>query len=300
MIVAGIDGGGTHTRVELRDEKNGILKHGLFGPFNMAALGEADFRRRMREMIHFCGDIADVRALCIGGAGSSGTGMESVVREELSAAGYHGKLKFCGDHEIALYGALEGPGVILIAGTGSICCGRNAAGEIVRCGGWGHLLDDPGSAYAIGREALSAALRTEDGRLPGNAVHTKIMEKLHAESARDLVTFAYYSGAGKTEIASLAPIVIHLATCGDPFAQSILESQAAELVNLAQTAAARLKLENPNIVLLGGMLETDSWYSTNVREKVQKFAQIRERMHDAVWGAAQIAYNMAVEQSPLG
>lgn len=120
-----------------------------------------------------------------------------------------------------------------------------------------------------------------------------LMETLSANTAQDVVTFAYYSGAGKTEIASLAPIVIECAACGDSLARSILESQAAELVKLAATVTSKLKLENPNIVLLGGMLEADSWYCSIVKEKVRKFAKIQERAHDAAWGAAQMAYQMA-------
>lgn len=292
MLVVGIDGGGTHTRVELRDGDYCVLKRGSFGPFNMAALGERGFRQRMQEIIAFCGDITSVGAICIGGAGSSGSQMELTARDELEAAGYTGKLQFCGDHEIALYGALNGPGLVLISGTGSICCGRNAEGETARCGGWGHLLDDPGSAYAIGREALSLSLQTEDGRMTENDVHIQIMDHLHVKTAQDLVSFAYYSNAGKTEIAALAPIVVQCAAYGDFVARSILEKQAAELVKLAETVAAKLKLEKPDIVLLGGMLESGSWYAANVIEKIRRFANITERTHDAVWGAAQIAYQM--------
>lgn len=88
-----------------------------------------------------------------------------------------GVIRLVGDHETALAGALEEPaGVILIAGTGSICYGVNESGAKFRAGGYGHIIDDAGSAYAIGRDILKAVVRSSDGRQG----QTVLKEKKHS------------------------------------------------------------------------------------------------------------------------
>lgn len=290
MYIIGIDGGGTHTRLELRDAENRFLRRETFGPFNMAAIGEAGFRQRLREIFSCVGDMRQVAAICIGGAGSSGNAMESVLQQELAAVGFCGKLRLCGDHEIALAGAIEGDGCILIAGTGSICCGKNEAGLFHRCGGWGHLLDDGGSAYSIGREAIRAALLAMDGRLPDSEIYHAVMAHLQATNPRDLVQFVYYGTAGKAEIAALAPPVLSCAEAGDPVSMEILNTQAQELFTLAQTTIRQLMLKNPPIALLGGLMEHESIYTSLVTEKLSSIATVVPPAHDALWGAAQMAF----------
>lgn len=288
MYHIGIDGGGTHTRVELRSSDNQMLRRESFGPFNIAAIGETAFRQRLNEIIAAMPELNAVRAICIGGAGVSGGDMEPIIRQTLHDAGFRGTLLLRGDHEIALAGAIEGAGLVLIAGTGSICCGKNERGNFFRCGGWGHLLDDGGSAYALGRDALSAALQTEDGRLNKNALHRAVFTHLNASGPRDLIHFAYHS-AGKAEIATLAPLVIQAAEAGDSVAAQILETQAKSLALLAETTAGKLHLQTPKLALLGGLLEHENCYSARVRDILRDIADIVPPAHDALWGAAELA-----------
>lgn len=152
MFVVGIDGGGTKTRVAVCASDGTLLHRETLGAFNLSAIGEDGFRRRVGEILTLCGDMRACGALCVGGAGASGAAMGEILRAELAAHGFARKLLLCGDHEIALAGAMQTPGCVLIAGTGSICYGKNAAGEHFRCGGGGHIIDDPGSGYALGRD----------------------------------------------------------------------------------------------------------------------------------------------------
>lgn len=289
MYIIGIDGGGTRTRVELRDEKNRPLGRKEYGAFNLASIGEAAFRQRISEILADAGGANQIASLCIGGAGVSGGAMETILREELEKLGFTGQLTLCGDHEIALAGAMEGAGCILIAGTGSICYGRNDAGETARSGGWGHLLDDCGSAYALGREALAAALRTEDGRMAGNALHNAVMAHLGAKEPADIIRFAYYGTGGKADIAALAPLILDCADRGDPVSLEILRAQSRELKAMVQAAASRLGLECPKLALLGGLLERDNVYSRLLREALADTADLVPPAHDALWGAAEMA-----------
>ena len=103
------------------------------------------------------------RMLCIGAAGISNPATRVHLQNALQAGGYHGLVTFTGDQQTALYGALGGPGgIVLIAGTGSICYGQSTDGREARSGGWGSLMDDEGGGFALGRDALAAVVRAED------------------------------------------------------------------------------------------------------------------------------------------
>ena len=95
MIIAGIDGGGTHTRLELRTSDNRLLERLEFGPFNLNAIGEAAFRGRMQEVFAASGNMADCEKLCVGGAGISNPDVGRILSEELERAGFSGKWKLC-------------------------------------------------------------------------------------------------------------------------------------------------------------------------------------------------------------
>mgnify|MGYP000021149734 CR=1 FL=1 len=205
MFVVGIDGGGTKTRVTVCASDGTLLHRETLGAFNLSAIGEDGFRRRVGEILTLCGDMRACGALCVGGAGASGAAMGEILRAELAAHGFAGKLLLCGDHEIALAGAMQTPGCVLIAGTGSICYGKNAAGEHFRCG----------SGYALGRDALAAALQTEDGRLSENALHGAVMDTVGGSGIQGIFDFVYFSRRGKGDIAALAPLVLRCAAQGD-------------------------------------------------------------------------------------
>ena len=241
MFAAGIDGGGTHTRIELRDMENRLLRRGEFGPFNLNAIGETAFRELLREVFAWCGGMESCARLCVGAAGISNPGVKQILEEELKDSGFRGIWKLCGDQEIALRGAMDGPGVAVIAGTGSICFGKNAAGETARSGGYGHLIDDGGSGYALGRAVFSSAVRALDGRLKDAALLQAVCERL--EGGREkIVPFVYSPDTDKAAIARFAPVALELAQQGNPEAQRILEQEARELAALVAAVQERLGL----------------------------------------------------------
>ena len=190
MFIAGIDGGGTHTRIEVRDMDNQLVRRGEFGPFNINSIGEEAFRALLREVFAWCGGMKDCVRLCVGAAGISNPKVGEILREELVLAGFAGKWKLCGDQEIALRGAMDGPGAVIISGTGSICFGKNAAGQTARSGGFGHLIDDGGSGYALGRDVLACAVRAVDGRLEDTAILQAVCQKL-GSGPEGIVPFVY-------------------------------------------------------------------------------------------------------------
>lgn len=289
MFLLGIDGGGTSTKLEMRDRTGKLIFRKQFGSSNITAIGREAYRERFREIFRICGGMKDCASLCIGGAGVTKTEAGEILRNELEAAGFSGQLKLCGDHEIALRGAMEGPGCILIAGTGSIAYGVNERGEGIRVGGYGHLIDDCGSGYAIGRDALALTVKTLDGRIEENLLAERIMKQIGAQNAGDLVNFVYAPEKGKSAAASLAPLVIQLAETGESQSVEILRGNSDELVCMVSALVRRLSMPSPRIVLAGGLLSADTLYRQITAEKLSRFASVQAPEHDALHGAIAFA-----------
>lgn len=290
MYVIGIDGGGTKTRLAVCAPDGTLLRQETLGAFNLSAIGEDGFRRRTEEILALCGDMRGCGAICVGGAGVSGAAAGEILRAELAAHGFAGKLLLCGDHEIALAGAMQTPGCVLIAGTGSVCYGKNAAGETFRCGGGGHIIDDPGSGYTLGRDALAAALRTEDGRLSENALHAAVMDAIGGHDIQGIFDFVYFSRRGKSDIAALAPLVLRCAEQGDAVSLAILRRGAAELARLVSAVTGRLGLDKKSpCALAGGLLAENNIYRRTVCEALAPFCRPAKPEHGALFGAVQLA-----------
>ena len=290
MYVIGIDGGGTKTRLAVCAPDGTLLRRETLGAFNLSAIGEDGFRRRTEEILALCGDMRGCGAICVGGAGVSGAAAGEILRAELAAHGFAGKLLLCGDHEIALAGAMQTPGCVLIAGTGSVCYGKNAAGETFRCGGGGHIIDDPGSGYTLGRDALAAALRTEDGRLSENALHAAVMDAVGGHDIQGIFDFVYFSRRGKSDIAALAPLVLRCAEQGDAVSLAILRRGAAELARLVSAVTGRLGLDKKSpCALAGGLLAENNIYRRTVCEALAPFCRPAKPEHGALFGAVQLA-----------
>lgn len=292
MLTVGIDGGGTSTRVELRDSVHPARRM-RFGAFNIASIGAEAFRGRVREVFSACGGAADMAAVCVGGAGASSSAMADILREELRLAGFHGKLRLCTDFEIALRGAMDGPGAILIAGTGSVAYGEDASGRGVRVGGWGHLIDDAGSGYALGRDALSAAVMDADGRLHAPALRQAIYDALHVTDVAGVLNDVYYSGHDKSGIAAMARPLLDCAEAGDEPSLCILRRGADALRCLVEALTRRLALPDCRLALLGGLMESDNVYRRIVEARLADCVRLIPPAHDALWGAAQLAQEMA-------
>lgn len=292
MFLLGIDGGGTHTRLELRDAENHFLRRAEFGPFNLNSIGEPAFRALLAQIFAECGDMTDCGALCAGGAGVSNPRMGQILAEELRRAGFRGRWKLCGDQEIALRGAMDTPGAVVIAGTGSICFGKNKAGESARSGGFGHLIDDGGSGYALGRDVLSEAVKILDGRRKGSMLEA-VFRELEIHTPQELVSFVYDEKTGKAGIARLSSVALHQAEAGNPAALEILENGAEQLCALVLAVQRRLCLEGCPIGLLGGLLENDNPYRKIVVHKLSRLGQPISPAHDALWGAAQMVWELA-------
>ena len=289
-FIAGIDGGGTKTVIECRDCSGQVLSRKRFGAFNINSIGEEGFAVLMQEIILYLQSVGECAALCIGAAGISNPKMRKIVETSLDAAGLH-NWQLVGDHEIALYGALSGrPGCALISGTGSICFGRNREGKTARAGGWGHLIDDGGSGYALGRDALAAVVRQWDGRGEETCLSKMIMDTLGFTTREELIAYIY--GGDKSRIAVLAALIDQAVQAGDKVASQIIQREAVALCELVCAVTKRLCLDDCEVALLGGLLAHDTElkqvFVTSLAELCPTVRCVAPR-EDAAAGAALMA-----------
>jgi N-acetylglucosamine kinase-like BadF-type ATPase len=169
--VVGVDGGGTKTEAVIMDAHQRVIGEGLAGPSNPLRVGIAGAVTAVREAIDSACAMAKLRrsdlvAAQIGLAGARRRELRERMRETLTPLGI-GDVEVVTDADIALYGATDGaPGLVVIAGTGSICCGINARRKRSCAGGWGPVAGDEGGGAWLARRALRAIAYAFDGRGP--------------------------------------------------------------------------------------------------------------------------------------
>lgn len=256
---AGWDGGGTKTEVLCVDARGETLGCQSFGPLNLNGADPDRIAVTIRDSLAFMaarpGGLSACRGLVIGTAGVSNAAAGRLVEDTVRQWGYTGNLFLTGDQDIALAGAIEGSGAVLVAGTGSVCCGRNLqTGAHARSGGYGYLIDDEGSGYAIGRDILTAVVRAQDGRARPTALTQLVYEALGVDSVGQIITWLYGPGTGKKEVAALAPLLRPALTAGDDAARAIVGKAGRELALLAVALWRRLELTDGQLALTGSIL----------------------------------------------
>ena len=254
----GMDGGGTSTKICIADRAGDVIARHTAGPLNVNGQSPEQFQGTMAEILRWLSDSGFRPEHCggigIGAAGISNPQAKKLLTEAFYDRGYRSAIFTYSDGETALAAAFpECHGIILIAGTGSICLGRKKDGETVRIGGYGHLIDDGGSAYAIAIAILSALVRAEDGRAGATALRRLVFDRLEIGSLAELIGYVYAPSRSKKEIASLAVLAEQASAAGDAAAVEIERKSAEELGLLVQTAMDRLPEEN-NIALAGSVL----------------------------------------------
>jgi glucosamine kinase len=246
--VVGVDGGGTKTQAAILDLNLKLLGEGIAGPANPLRVGVVKAAAAVREAIDKACDAAGLRRTDLVAAQ---IGLAGVRRIELRARMHDavknisvGEVVVVGDADIALYGATEGkPGVIVIAGTGSICCGINARGKQACAGGWGPIAGDEGGGAWIARRGLRAVAHATDGRGPATSLSNAACDYFHVTNPDDLSTAIYSPSMTNEFLAGFGKFVIDAAKARDRVAGEVLIEAGKEL-GLAATAVIRnLKLE---------------------------------------------------------
>jgi len=246
----GIDGGGSKTTCVVGDESSPLATITVGGS-NITRVGEAGAREVIQSAIWEACQAAGINPqqifrACIGAAGAGRSEIAATVRK-IVAEIVSGEIEVVGDMEIALAAAFgAGPGVIVIAGTGSIAFGRDAQGRTARAGGWGFAVSDEGSAHWIGRTAVSAVLRAadvvgndepeDDREWPAAGLFRELKTAWSVNSLEQLARTANTNG----DFAVLFPAVLAAAEAGDAVARQVNAQAAGELARLAGIVLRRL------------------------------------------------------------
>lgn len=295
----GWDGGGTTTDICLTDRHGNVLAQRAFGPLNPNGTSRETVEKTVHDCLGFLASQADGLAGCeglvVGTAGISNLEAPRFLEKTIRRYGYDGPLRIVGDHEIALAGAICGPGAILIAGTGSICFGRDVHEKTWRCGGYGHLIDDEGSGYALGRDILAAVVHSLDGRGPSTCLTDAVFQQLRFDDLKQLITWLYAPETGKKDVAALAPLLQPALAQSDPAAQRIVFTAAQELTRLVTGVWAKAQLTQGEIAMTGSIL----LHFDRLREQTADLlsqalpqATIVSPRHSAAWGAADMSRHL--------
>ena len=304
----GMDGGGSKTTCAVGDEAS-QLEIVTAGPSNITRVGKVRAREALHQAIRqACTAVKitpdQVRGTCIGVAGAGRLDVASAVREMVAEL-IPGAIEVVGDMEIALAAAFgAGPGVIVIAGTGSIAYGRDMQGRSARAGGWGFAVSDEGSAHWIGRTSVSTLLRTIDqssveGKpAQAEAEDSPLFRNMRVAWKLQSLDEFVRTANSNPDFAALFPQILAAADAGDDGAQRVLMQAGDELAQLADIVGHRLFGANATslaivpLAVAGGVFH----HSSRVRERfsnvVRKFEarfEFNPRVVEPVSGALQMA-----------
>ncbi len=305
MILLGIDGGATHTRAALVSETGAILGYGISGPSNYDNVGVEIAKANIREAVQQAWSEIDLKppkadAAYLGMAGVVSEPDRATIRQIIVALKLVKENKIEVDHDIriALAGGLAGAeGIVLIVGTGSSCYGRRNDGRHHRTG-WGYLLDDLGSGYYLGLQAMIAAIRAADGRGAPTGLSLLIQQALGYEHIDEMMRLLYHERMSVTQIAALAPFVLSAAGGGDAVALNIVEHGADELALMVHAVAQQLDfLAGPfPLIFVGGVANASTFYKQKIEAAILRrvpMCSIKQPMLPPVLGAALLAIESA-------
>ncbi|HOU11519.1 MAG TPA: BadF/BadG/BcrA/BcrD ATPase family protein [Anaerolineae bacterium] len=244
-ILIGIDGGGSKTTALIADRDGNILGRGTSGPSNYLVIGAEAAYAALDAAIAAAtgGQPIQPAAICLGLAGAARPADQAVIRAWSDARYPGAPVVIAHDARVALAaGTPNGWGIAVLCGTGSMIYGEDQHGNLTRADGWGYLLGDDGSGYAIGQAALRAVARAADGRGPQTALTAAILDHWALKQPQDLIGHVYAPTTQRADIAALAALVQAAALQGDAIAEAILQNAGRELAIGVEAVARRLKL----------------------------------------------------------
>ena len=261
--VIGIDGGGTKTAICIADADGKILKKAYAEAFEVVGIRMPEKRELRKGIVRIIGktlreiglDFADCLAVAVGIAGVERQSECENLGQLLFSAGLKSKVKVVNDSVISFFAATAGrPGVVVVAGTGSVTYGKNDFGKEVMIGGLGPIIGDEGGGYDIGRKGIIAAIRAEDGRGGWTKLVDLIKEEYKIGMVRDIQYSVYQQELKRGLVSKSVPILVkRAADAGDLIADRILRNAGIDLGQYAIAAAKMLETQKEMIVGAGGI-----------------------------------------------
>ena len=308
--VVGVDGGGTKTTAAVVGDDLGPVGQATTGPANHRSVGIETAGMNIANAIRDALRGAEVTLDEVAGVCMCLSGFDTdldlpVPQRAVRALGYEGPTIMENDVVGAWAGATAvQPGIVIIAGTGSTGLGMNAHGELWRTDGWDYILGDFGSGYAIGREAIRAAMKAMDGRATATLLTDKLGAAYGVRDAEAMRRLVDSTAFGKFEIAGFAMQVSEAAEAGDVKARDILASAGRELAEQAVAIIRQLNMAETEFPLatVGSVFKSTPWVTEPFRRAISQVAphiHFQAPLHPPEIGAAILA-RRRLENGDLG
>ena len=280
QLFLGVDGGGTKTHIALMDGAGDFRCEGFAGPSNPLRVGVETAVTNIAKAINEACDRdgvsrSDITAATLGLAGVRRADLKRSVRESFIKRLGIRRVQVVTDAEIALYATTMGkPGLVVIAGTGSVCLGKNENGEMAISGGWGPLAGDEGGGVGIAQQALHTIAKASDGRGVPTRLSQRASEYFRASGPENLIVAIYSPQVDNSRIAGFARLVVETAQDGDKVAVEILEDAGFELGLAACAVIEKLKLKNRRVPIgcVGSVFQAGDLLTGPMLEKVRECA----------------------------
>jgi N-acetylglucosamine kinase-like BadF-type ATPase len=300
-FVLGVDGGGTKTHAVILNSKQQIVGEGIAGPSNPLRVGIEKATLAIHEAVNracqsACIELKDITAAEFGLAGVRQSDMRRRMREELRPLGIN-SVEVVTDAQIALFGGTGGkPGIVVIAGTGSVCYGMNALGKRACAGGWGPLAGDEGSGSWIARRALQMIAKASDGRGSETILKEAAFKYFKVSNTDDLIVAIYKPTMTNDRIAGFCRLVIQAAKDGDEVARKIIREAGEELAQAVIAVLKSLDMKNvrAHIAYVGGVFAAEELVLDPLREAIKQVAP-RAFLAPPLLTPAEAAAHMAQE-----
>ena len=295
-----IDAGGTKTDLLWAQPDEHLLARREGRGINLASKPPGAWQEILEEVFDGAGvDRESVEVVCAGVAGYTLPDRRELFEHLLQQMLPRARVILLPDYAIALEGATGGaPGVQVIAGTGSIACGRDREGRMMRAGGWGYLLGDEGSGFWIGREAVRAVLAASEGWGERTVLGDTLAEALGGADCGEWLSALYRTQNPPSLLAQLAPLVAEAAERGDVQANRILSNAAHHLAALVIHVANHLHLpEDFPVCTVGGVWKSRGVLLQRFREQLATHlpdwhGEVKPPLYSPVEGALLVAQRM--------
>ncbi len=296
-LALGLDGGGTQTRAQIVTPDGAVCGEGNGGACNIAFLPPEDalasaWAASQAALAQANAEPSDVLAVCAGVAGWSFPARRALFLAGLQERFPRAIVQVVPDYAIALSGALDNaPGILVIAGTGSVAYGEDGTGGSHKAGGYGYLIDDVGSGYGVGRAALAAILRAADGTGEATTLTARVLSRLALSDVSDIVSAVYGGVIDRVTIAALSRVAAEATEeDGDAVARALLMHAGGALARLAHAVTARLSFPDAvPVACIGGLWNAGAGLTdvfTRSLHRAVPQAVLNAPLHSPVRGAA--------------
>lgn len=296
----GIDGGGTHSRLLAVDVHGNVIGYVRGRSTNLESNSVTTVMNNLSALIQSFHDqhftkYEDCLGLCFGTAGVDTKATLLTVENLLGQIPFTCPTKVVNDAHIALYAnTLGGPGLMLIAGTGSIGYGVNREGQSKRVGGFGYIVGDEGSAYWVVRQAISAALHAYDGTGPDTILVNALTRALGFSEFEEIIDFVYRKN--KSDLAKLSHVVAAAQEDGDAVACAIMDEALGYFCRVVEVLVKELGEEPMPLYKGGGFLMNNRFLNESFDRLIaEKYPQLSvdELKRPAEWGAVAMAAELS-------